>query len=66
LPSKLPLDPDPDLTAVQQEARLWLQASDHPNVLPVLDAEVYMGQVVIVSEYAAGGSLFSFRAVIRA
>jgi WD40 repeat protein len=57
---KLPLDPDPDLTAVQQEARLWLQASGHPNVLPVLDAEVYNGQVVIVSEYAAGGSLSSW------
>jgi len=57
---KLPLDPDPDLSAVQQEARLWLQASGHPNVLPVMDAEVYEGQVVIVSEYAAGGSLASW------
>jgi WD40 repeat protein len=54
---KLPLDPDPDLDAVEKEARVWLQASGHPNVLPVLDAEVYNGQVVIVSEYAAGGSL---------
>ena len=54
---KLPLDPDPDLVAVQREARVWLQASGHPNVLPVIDAEIYNGQVVIVSEYAAGGSL---------
>ncbi len=54
---KLPLDPNPDLAAVQHEARLWLSASGHPNVLPVLDAEVFNGQVVIVSEYAAGGSL---------
>jgi len=57
---KLPLDPDPDLNAVQQEAHVWLQASGHPNVPPVIDAEVYNGQVVIVSEYAAGGSLASW------
>ena len=57
---KLPLDPDPDLDAVRKEARVWLQASGHPNVLPVQDAEIYNGQVVIVSEYAAGGSLSSW------
>lgn len=54
---KLPLDPDPDLMAVQQEAQTWLQAGHHPNVLPVIDAEVFEGQVAIASEYASGGSL---------
>src|SRR5262245_2837518 len=54
---KLPLLDDPDLDAITQEARLWVQASGHPNVLPVVEAEVYDGQVVIVSEYAPDGSL---------
>lgn len=54
---KIPLDEEPDLEAIQQEARAWLQASGHPNVLPVLDADEYDGQIVIVSEYAPDGSL---------
>jgi serine/threonine-protein kinase len=54
---KLPLLDDPDLDAITREARLWVQASGHPNVLPVIEAEVYDGQVAIVSEYAAEGSL---------
>ena len=54
---KLPLDTNADLDLVRQEAHLWLQASGHPNVVPVLDADVYDGQVVIASEYIAGGSL---------
>jgi serine/threonine protein kinase len=54
---KVPLDADADLEALIREARLWIQASGHPNVLPVIEAEVYDGTVVIVSEYAAGGSL---------
>jgi serine/threonine protein kinase len=54
---KLPLLDDPDLDAITREARLWVQASGHPNVLPVVEAEVYDGQVVIVSEYAPDGAL---------
>jgi serine/threonine protein kinase len=57
---KLPLDPNPDLNAVRQEAQTWLRASGHPNVLPVIEANIYAGQVVIVSEYAAAGSLASW------
>src|SRR5207253_2398153 len=52
-----PLVAEHDVEAVRQEAALWLQASGHPNIVPVLDAEVYDGQVVIASEYVAGGSL---------
>ena len=57
---KLPLDPNPDLDAIRHEAQTWLRASGHPNVLPVIDADIHSGQVVIVSEYAAGGSLSSW------
>ncbi|GEM_PF-2017724 len=54
---KLPNDDDIDLSAIQREAALWVQASGHPNVLPIIDADIYDEQVVIVSEYAPDGSL---------
>ena len=54
---KLPLDEQVDFEMVRREASLWEQASGHPNVLPIIDADIYDGQVVIVSEYADGGSL---------
>ncbi len=54
---KFPNDEDVDLDAVKQEASLWVRASGHPNVLTFIDADVYDGQVVIVSEYAPDGSL---------
>jgi serine/threonine-protein kinase len=54
---KLPLDEQVNLEAIRQEAELWEQASGHANVLPIIDADIIDGQVVIVSEYAEGGSL---------
>lgn len=54
---KLPLDNQIDLNTVKQEACLWEQANGHPNVLPIIEADVYDGQAVIVSEYAPDGSL---------
>lgn len=54
---KLPLAEQVDFEAVRQEATLWAEASGHANVLPIIDADVYGDQVVIVSEYAEGGSL---------
>src|SRR5215208_2488451 len=54
---KLPLDEQVNYEAVKQEATLWELASGHPNVLPLIDADEYDGQVVIVSEYAPDGSL---------
>jgi serine/threonine protein kinase len=54
---KLPHDDQVDFEAIRREAELWEQASGHPNVLPIIDADVYDGQVIIVSEYAEGGSL---------
>ena len=54
---KLPTDDQVDKAAIRREAQLWEQASGHPNVLPIIDADVYDGQMAIVSEYADGGSL---------
>ncbi|HEY0427059.1 MAG TPA: serine/threonine-protein kinase [Pyrinomonadaceae bacterium] len=54
---KLPHDEQIDHEAIKQEATLWEQASGHPNILPIIDADEYDGQVVIVSEYAPDGSL---------
>lgn len=54
---KMPSDEDVDLNAVRQEAEVWKLAAGHTNVLPIIDADVYDGQVVFVSEYAPGGSL---------
>lgn len=48
---------EPDLQAIRQEAGLWAQIGGHPNVLPMIEANIYDGQVVIVSEYAPDGSL---------
>ena len=54
---KILFDEDTDIDAVKQEASVWLQASGHPNVLPIHKAAVYDGQFIIVSEYAPDGSL---------
>src|ERR1043166_537121 len=54
---KLRLDEQVDLDAVKNQAVVWEQASGHPNVLPIIEADEYDGQVVIVSEYAPDGSL---------
>lgn len=54
---KLPLEHQIDLDAIGKEAALWEQASGHSNVLPIIDADIYDGQIAIVSEYVDGGSL---------
>lgn len=54
---KLPLDEQVDQETIKQEATLWERASGHPNILPIIDADEYDGQIVIVSEYAPDGSL---------
>lgn len=54
---KLPHDEQIDHETIKQEAALWEQASGHPNILPIIDADEYDGQIVIVSEYAPDGSL---------
>ncbi len=54
---KLSRDEDVDIEAFRQEAAIWIQASGHPNVLTMIDADIYDEQVVIVSEYVPDGSL---------
>jgi len=46
-----------DLKALRREADIWVKASGHPNVLPLIEAEIYDGQAIIVSEYVPDGSL---------
>lgn len=54
---KLPKDDEIDRASIRQEAAVWVQASGHPNVLPIIEADLYDEQVVIVSEFAPDGSL---------
>ena len=54
---KLPKTIDADIEEIKQEAEVWMNASGHPNILPIIEAEIYDQQVVIVSEYAPDGSL---------
>ncbi|MGI8732800.1 MAG: serine/threonine protein kinase [Pyrinomonadaceae bacterium] len=54
---KVPHDEEVNLDAVRKEASVWLHAAGHPNILPIIDADIYDDQVVIVSEYAPEGSL---------
>lgn len=54
---KIPIDDDIDFTTVEKEANLWVKASGHPNVLPIIEADIFEGQLIIASEYAQGGSL---------
>lgn len=59
---KLPNTDNVDFDAIRQEAILWEQASGHPNVLPIIEADEFDGQVVIVSEYASDGTLDDYLA----
>ena len=54
---KLPLLENVNIDEIRNEAVLWEQASGHPNVLPIIEADEHDGQIVIVSEYAPDGSL---------
>ncbi len=55
---KLPLNAQVDVATVKHEASIWVAASGHPNVLRIIEADNYDGQVGIVSVYAEGGSPF--------
>ena len=54
---KLPRDDKELLVSIQDEARIWVQAGGHPNILPIIEADIYEGQIAVVSEYVAEGSL---------
>ncbi len=57
---KLPTDHEIKWEDVEKEARVWMHASGHPNVLPMIEANVYDGQIALVSEYAVDGSLLDW------
>jgi uncharacterized protein with WD repeat/tRNA A-37 threonylcarbamoyl transferase component Bud32 len=57
---KLARHEDVDIEVFKQEAAIWAQVSGHPNVLPIIEADIHDGQIVIVSEYAPGGSLMDW------
>lgn len=46
-----------DLQNVEAEIDTWIEASGHPNVMSVLDMFAHQEHMIIVSEYAEGGSL---------
>lgn len=54
---KLPNEEDVDLEAIRQEAHVWEEVKGHPNILPIIRADVVDGQIYIASEYAPDGSL---------
>jgi WD40 repeat protein/tRNA A-37 threonylcarbamoyl transferase component Bud32 len=54
---KLARHEDVEIEAFKQEAEIWVRASGHPNVLTMIEADVYDEQIVIVSEYTPDGSL---------
>ncbi len=54
---KIPLDDDISIETIKNEADVWVRASGHPNVLPIIEADIYGEHIVIASEYAPDGSL---------
>lgn len=54
---KLPNEEDVDLEAIRQEADVWESVKGHPNILPIIKADIFEGQIYIASEYAPDGSL---------
>jgi serine/threonine-protein kinase len=54
---KLPNEEDVDLEAIRQEADVWENVKGHPNILPIIKADIYEGQIYIASEYAPDRSL---------
>lgn len=49
-----------DLKAAESEIDTWIEASGHPNVMSVIDMFVDDERMIIVSEYADGGSVKSW------
>lgn len=45
---------------LQREAKLWATIENHPNIVPIYDANIYEDYLVLESEYVSGGSLESY------
>lgn len=54
---KLPNEEDVDLEGIRQEADVWETVKGHPNILPIIKADIHEKQIYIASEYAPDGSL---------
>ncbi len=54
---KMPYLPHVVAEAIQRESDIWVKASGHVNIVPVIEAAAYDGQLVIASEYVSDGSL---------
>ena len=54
---KLPTADEIDIEAIRQEATVWEAAKGHPNIVAIIEADIYGDQVVIASEYVPDGSL---------
>ncbi len=54
---KLPHKDQVDWKSITQEIGLWTLCGKHPNVMPLLGARNFNGQIAIISEYAPDGSL---------
>lgn len=46
-----------DWKEITQEIGLWLLCGKHSNLVPIIEARNFKGQIAIVSEYVRGGSL---------
>ncbi len=57
---KIPLDEEISIESIKNEADLWVRASGHSNVLPIIEANIYDEQIIIASEYAPDGSLEAY------
>lgn len=57
---KFPTGRKSDLESVMNEAKVWMRASGHPNVVTMIEAGVFDGQLMIVSEYVQDGSLLDW------
>ncbi|CAN5764724.1 hypothetical protein BH20ACI4_BH20ACI4_14380 [soil metagenome] len=54
---KLPSEAAVNSEMIRQEAVLWEQVKGHPNILPIIKADIFDKQIYIASEYAPDGSL---------
>jgi serine/threonine protein kinase len=54
---KIPLDEEISIETIKNEADLWVRASGHPNILPIIEADIHGEHIIIASEYAPDGSL---------
>jgi len=54
---KLPHKDQVDWKQITQEIGLWTLCGKHPNLMPLVGARNFNGQIAIISEYAPDGSL---------